>query len=291
MPVDLHWPDDRTNYVLDDASPPVIIASTKHISKVPKSYTGQIYCMDDLPPQGKHDFQPMSLPDATSGVYCLYTSGTTGYPKGVVIEHRALVKRIQWLQDNYSLAANDRVINKTPYGLGISEWEYFWALPRGATLVLTKPEGHMDTAYLYSVLVQEQIRTGFFVPSELNLLLDYMHAKNLEYTTNISYLFTCGEGLKPETCEQFSFKFDARLINLYGPTESDMTYWEYPNNSMEKRITKVPIGKPISNTKVYILDEWMQPVPIGVPGQICFGTDFAARGYLNNPELTATHYV
>lgn len=292
VPIDTQWPVERSASIMADANPPVLLTRTEHLHKISEDYGGVVLCMDALPQHTVTHVQPTHPPMPASAVYCLYTSGTSGKPKGAVVEHRGLVKRIQWFQDQYPLTPDDRVLNKTSYGFGISEWEYFWALPHGATLVIASPEGHRDPAYLHSMLVQDRISVCFFVPSMLNMLLQYMAVNELNDSTFISRLFTCGEALMPKTCSQFFTVFDnSRLINLYGPTEADMTYWECPRLEPGELIEKIPIGKPMSNVKVYILDEHMQPVPVGVPGELHFGGANTARGYLNRPTLTATKFI
>lgn len=291
VPVEAEWPTDRIESVLDDANPPILITCSEHKSKIPQSYSGVVLLMDDLPslPTASRPTHRPASP--SSAVYCLYTSGTAGKPKGIVVEHQGLVKRIQWLQDQYPLSQDDRVLNKTPYSFGISEWEYFWALPHGATLVIASPQGHKDPEYLHQLIVTEQITVSFFVPSMLTLLLNYMNLKARNLITAMTYMFTCGEALLPDTCSKFFSGFDARLINLYGPSEADMTYWECPQLRAGQSIGKVPIGKPIANVKVYILDKHTQPVPIGISGELHFGGANTARGYLNLPHLTKEKYI
>ena len=291
VPIETEWPAERIVTIMADATPPVLLTRTKHIPKIPENYGGVVLSMDALPQHTATHLQPKQPPTPSSAVYCFYTSGTSGKPKGVVVEHRGLVKRIQWLQDQYPLAPDDRMLNNTSYGFGISEWEYFWALPHGATLVIAAPERQKDPEYLQSLMVQERIGFCFFVPSMLNMLLKYMTLNTLNDSTFITHMFTCGEALMPKTCSQFFTMFDARLINLYGPTEADMTYWECPRLEPGEIIEKIPIGKPVSNVKVYILDEHMQPVPVGVPGELHFGGANTARGYLNRPALTSMSFI
>ncbi|MEM7385271.1 MAG: amino acid adenylation domain-containing protein, partial [Verrucomicrobiota bacterium] len=224
-------------------------------------------------------------------VYCLYTSGTSGRPKGVVVEHRGLVKRIQWLQDSFPLSPDDRVLHKTPYVFGISEWEFFWALAHGATLVLASAEGHKDPGYLGRTVKTQKVTVAFFVPSMLAMFLDHLESTGQEAEPSFKVLFTCGESLTEDVCRRFFARFEARLINLYGPTEADMTWWECPRLVEESQLGKVPIGRPISNTRAYILDGEHRPVPHGVPGELHFGGPATARGYLNRPAETASRFI
>jgi len=291
VPIDTEWPVDRIRTILTDTNPPVLLTCTEHTNKIPQDYTGVVLRMDALPKPATTDLLPTHSPTPSSAVYCMYTSGTAGKPKGIIVEHQGLVKRIQWFQDQFPLTPNDRLLNKTPYGFGISEWEYFWALPHGATLIIATPHGHKDPEYIYSLMIKERITVCFFVPSMLTVLLKYMSLKGLDGSTFITHMFTCGEALMPNVCLQFFTEFDSRLINLYGPTEADMTYWECPRLDPGEMIDKVPIGKPMTNVKVYILDEHMQPVSIGVPGMLYFGGVATARGYLNRPALTNAKFI
>jgi amino acid adenylation domain-containing protein len=222
-----------------------------------------------------------------------FTSGTTGKPKGVVVSHRGLVKRIQWFQNQYCiLDETDRILQKTPYVFGISEWEFFWALPHGAAVVLCRPDGHKDPEYLTNITVEENITIIFHVPSMLTVLLEYMRTNDVAKIKCLKHVFCCGEALPLDTCRAFFQGFSARLHNLYGPTEADMTYWECPPLAPDdKSLTRIPIGRPMQNVKVYVLDDRLQPVPPGVPGELFFGGETTATGYLNLPELTAEKFL
>ena len=194
------------------------------------------------------------------------------------------------LQDNYPLNPNDRVLNKTPYVFGISEWEFFWALPHGSTLVVAPSQGHKDPSCMEKLVLDHKITAAFFVPSMLAMLLDHLEISNrISSLQTMRYMFTCGEALGLKLCKRFIKISNSRLVNLYGPTEADMTWWEYPRNA--SNVTKVPIGKPITNVQVYILDDHLKCVPVGVPGELCFGGVAIARGYINSPEMTDKSFV
>jgi amino acid adenylation domain-containing protein len=303
VPRDVGWPVERTARVLADAAPPVLVTATAYVGQIPSDYHGSVLLVDELPTMATRPVlpSPAARPDGSrtisrpaspaSAVYCLYTSGSTGDPKGVVVEHRGLVKRIQWLQDRYQLTADDRVLHKTPCGFGISEWELFWALPHGATIVVATPEGQKDPVYLHRLMLAERVSVGFFVPSMLALLLEHLQTEGLNRTLPLRVLFTCGEALTPETCGAFCVGVDARLVNLYGPTEADMTFWECPRLEPGDRVDTVPIGRPISNTTAYVLDDDLAPVPVGDTGQLYLGGATSARGYLRRPALTAAVFL
>jgi amino acid adenylation domain-containing protein len=291
VPLDAGWPVGRIARVLADVAPPVLVTVAANADQVPDDYGGAVLLVDALtvdtgaaPPTGRR-----ATP--ASAVYCLYTSGSAGDPKGVVVEHRGLVKRIQWLQDQYPLAANDRVLHRTPCGFGISEWELFWALPHGASIVVAAPAGHRDAVYLHRLMLEHRVSIGFFVPSMLALLLEHLEAEGVNRSLPLRLMFTCGEALTAETCSAFFRGFDARLVNLYGPTEADMTFWECPRLGPGDTVETVPIGRPISNATAYVLDDNLRPLAIGATGQLYLGGATSARGYLNRPDLTATAFL
>ena len=297
VPIETSWPTERVSTILRDAQPAVLLTRSEHLPQIPESYGGIVLCLDRSPADAATAAVPEEVArsrqpaTAASALYCFYTSGTSGDPKGVIVEHRGLVKRIQWFQDRYGLEAHDRVLNRTPYSFGISEWEYFWALLHGATLVIAAPAGERDPRYLHSVVVEQQVTVLFLVPSALNALMRVMRGDGAERITSVTRVFTCGEALSVATCAEFPHAFQAQLVNLYGPTEADMTFWECPRLEPGESVERVPIGRPISNVNVHVLDEDLQPVPIGTAGELYFGGANTARGYLNRPELTAEAFI
>ncbi|MGA4423569.1 amino acid adenylation domain-containing protein, partial [Ralstonia nicotianae] len=220
--------------------------------------------------------------------YVIYTSGSTGRPKGVMNEHRGVVNRLWWAQQTYRLDASDRVLQKTPFGFDVSVWELFWPLLAGARLVMARPEGHKAPAYLAATIEQAGITTLHFVPSMLQLFLDQVEAGRCQ---GLRRMLCSGEAL-PHALQQRSLaRFPhSELHNLYGPTEAaiDVTAWRC---NAESHPGVVPIGRPIANTQMYVLDGHQQPVPLGVTGEIYIGGAGVARGYLNRPELTAERFV
>jgi amino acid adenylation domain-containing protein len=222
--------------------------------------------------------QPVNL------AYVIYTSGSTGVPKGVMVKHEGASNRLQWMQDAYGLTTDDRVLQKTPYSFDVSVWEFFWTLSNGAGLIMAKPEGHKDSAYLLKTINREKITTIHFVPTMLNVFLEDPEIGTIR---SLKRVICSGEALPMEYQEKFFKIFDPgmELYNLYGPTEAsvDVTYWNCQRNSNRN---SVPIGKPIANTQIYILDRNLNLVPVGVPGELHIGGVQLARGYVNRPELT-----
>ena len=226
--------------------------------------------------------------DAGNLAYAIYTSGSTGKPKGALIPHRAIVNRLLWMQEEYRLTSDDRVLQKTPFSFDVSVWEFFWPLLAGATLVVARPEGHKDPAYLAEVIKRERITTIHFVPPMLQVFLEDVGAPSC---TSLRRVICSGEALPYELQERcFARLPQAELHNLYGPTEAavDVSYWACRRDNARPI---VPIGFPVANTQLYVLDKHMQPQPIGVPGELYIGGVQLGRGYLNRPDLTAERFV
>src|SRR5581483_11776065 len=221
--------------------------------------------------------------------YVIYTSGSTGLPKGAMNEHRAVVNRLLWMQDAYTLTGADRVLQKTPFSFDVSVWEFFWTLATGASLIVARPQGHQDPRYLMELIESTGITTLHFVPSMLQIFLDQLPSKGA--CECIRHIVCSGEELPTPLQNKCLERLpQARLSNLYGPTEAavDVTSWECTTADPN---TRVPIGRPIANIRIYVLDRHRQPVPVGVPGEIYIGGVGVGRGYLNRPELTRDRFI
>jgi amino acid adenylation domain-containing protein len=226
-------------------------------------------------------------------LYVFYTSGSTGRPKGVMVEHAALCHRIDWLQSHHPLTpSEDRVLQKTSYGFGISEWEIFWPLLTGATMVLARAEGQKDPAYLYERVLTTHTTTAFFVPSALDAFLDEAD----QPLPALRYIFCCGEPLQPALCQRVhapASGIDVLMCNLYGPTEADMTAWYVPQRNSEElaQLKTVPIGRPIDGCNLLLVEaeteDALKLVAPGALGEICFDSVGTMRGYLHQQALTA----
>lgn len=227
----------------------------------------------------------LSRPESLA--YVIYTSGSTGRPKGVMTEHRAIVNRLQWMQEEYGLAADDRVLQKTPATFDVSVWEFFWPLISGAELIVAEPGGHRDAAYLARLIVERRITTLHFVPTMLRAFLDQADLPQFE---SLRRVFASGEALTTDLVEKFRGRCRAQLHNLYGPTEAavDVTYWSC-NDAVVR--DPVPIGRPIANMETLVLDPHGGLQPVGVPGELCLAGIGLARGYLNRPDLTAERFA
>ncbi|MER7278465.1 amino acid adenylation domain-containing protein [Dactylosporangium sp. NPDC000244] len=243
-----------------------------------------------LTPENVHEHGPESweAPRVRPGsaAYVIFTSGSTGRPKGVTVEHRAIVNRLLWMQDTYGLEPGERVLHKTPAGFDVSVWEFFWPLLAGATLVVARPDGHRDPAYLAALIRRESVTTLHFVPSMLRAFL----AEPSAHGVPLRRVIASGEALPGDVAARFGALLPgAELHNLYGPTEAAVDVTFHPVDPAATG--PVPIGRPLWNTRAVVLDPWLRPVPAGVTGELYLGGVQLARGYRGRPGLTAERFV
>jgi amino acid adenylation domain-containing protein len=287
LPLDPTHPAERIEFILKDSDVTVILTQTSKNIDFNVKNLNVVYVDKNEVVESSAVCNVSEKIDPSDVAYVIYTSGSTGNPKGVMIQHQGIVNRLLWMQKEYKLKKEDRVLQKTPYTFDVSVWEFFWPLQVGATLVIAKPEGHKDSFYLTNIIQDAKITVVHFVPSMLQLFLDYSEVKSC---TSLRLVFCSGEALPFHLQEKFLSLFKGELHNLYGPTEAsvDVSYWECTND-YERKI--VPIGKPISNIKLYILDNELKPVPIGVPGELHISGVGLAKGYLNRDELNAEKFI
>ncbi|SFP36146.1 non-ribosomal peptide synthetase [Pseudomonas sp. NFPP28] len=282
VPLDPAYPLERIAYMLEDSAPVAVLAQG-----ATRALLGEVPVVDLDQPSWQH--QPVDNPHVPAvSAYVIYTSGSTGQPKGVINDHPGVVNRLLWMQDAYGLQAHDRVLQKTPFSFDVSVWEFFWPLFTGACLVMARPGGHKDPVYLCEVIAAEQITTLHFVPSMLDVFLAHGDVSQAEGLVRV---MCSGEALPGSLVRRFKQQLPgSQLHNLYGPTEAavDVTAW---NCAGPVTPDNTPIGKPIANTRMYVLDAQMQPVPLGVVGELFIGGVQVARGYLNRPELTAERFL
>ena len=288
VPYDPDLPASRLNTMLEDSKPVCVITQQKFGASL-SACPGPVIVLDSE--IGGLAAQPSSNLNLSVGpkdaIYAIYTSGSTGLPKAAINTHEAVVNRILWMQDEYQLSPGDRVMQKTPYTFDVSVWEFFWPILCGAILVIAEPGGHRDPSYLANLIAQERITTIHFVPS---MLREFLEAADPRQCASLKRVICSGEALPPDLRQKFYERLRSELHNLYGPTEAavDVTYWDC---SREAACASVPIGRPIANVSTYILDRHLEPVPIGVVGELYLGGIGVGRGYLNRPELTAERFI
>ncbi|WP_225830133.1 non-ribosomal peptide synthetase [Streptomyces sp. NK08204] len=287
-PLDLDLPAARLAAIAEDARPPVVLTHGPAADRLPP-LDCPVLDVDDLAAElaAEADDDPGVTVDGEDLAYVIFTSGSTGRPKGVMNVHAALRNRLLWMQDAYRLDASDRVLQKTPFSFDVSVWEFFWPLMAGATLVVARPGGHRDSGYLARTIQDEAVTTLHFVPSMLQVFL----TEQVEKCTSLRRVICSGEELTRDLHDRFLARSRAELHNLYGPTEAaiDVTSWHCRHDDADRR--PVPIGRPIANTRLYVLDQRLRPVPVGVPGELHIGGRGLARGYLNRPDLTAERFI
>ncbi len=288
VPIDPAYPIERIYFMLEDARPAVLLTQ-QHLQPILPANGITTFCIDSQPETlnhfPSHNLHNITLPDNLA--YMIYTSGSTGKPKGALNAHAGVCNRLLWMQAAYNLTDTDHVLQKTPFSFDVSVWEFFWPLITGARLVMARPEGHKDSAYLVDLIVQEQITTLHFVPSMLRVFLD---EPKLEDCLSLKRVICSGEALPYELQQLFFSRLGAELHNLYGPTEAavDVTYWACRRDN--KRPI-VPIGHPIANIQMYILDTYLRPMPVGVSGDLYIAGIGVGRGYSNRPDLTAERFI
>ncbi|NEQ64891.1 MAG: amino acid adenylation domain-containing protein [Symploca sp. SIO2D2] len=290
VPLDPNYPAERLSYMLADSGVEVLLTQSSLLESLPEQeQQARVVCLDSdwgtIEQQSQENLEVGVNSDNLA--YVIYTSGSTGKPKGAMNTHQGFRNRLLWMQEAYQLTSSDRVMQKTPFSFDVSVWEFFWPLLTGARIVVAKPEGHKDSTYLVNLISSQQITTTHFVPSMLQV---FLLEPNLENCSCLKRVFCSGEALPVELTQRFFSKFSCELHNLYGPTEAaiDVTFWQC---QPQENLQIVPIGRPISNTQIYILDQHLQVAPIGVPGELYIGGDGLARGYLNRPELTGEKFI
>lgn len=295
VPLDPTLPLDRLSYMLGEALPatencPPVLLTQHAIREQLPAFSGRILCLDDDWPQISQmpSVAPCQIATPDTVMYVLYTSGSTGKPKGVMVPHRGASNRLHWMKNAFPLTTGDRVLQKTPFNFDISVWEFFLPLLQGATLVMALPDGHRDPDYLSALIAEQRITLVHFVPSMLHIFLEST-ARN-DYPA-LKWVVCSGEALGYDLQTRFFARFPGvELHNLYGPTEAsiDVTAWRCEPQGARPT---VPIGRPIANMQTYILDAYLQPVPVGVPGELYLGGVGLARGYFQRPDTTADHFL
>jgi amino acid adenylation domain-containing protein len=289
LPIDEDSPPVRTNYMLMDSAAPLLLTQRCFLESI------ETQC-EVIPIEDTHRYNgtrenPEKVNKEKDLVYVIYTSGSTGKPKGVMIQHRSVVNRLNWMQEFYPINREDVILQKTPFVFDVSVWELFWWSLQGASLCMLEPKGEKNSQSLVEAIRGYHVTTIHFVPSMLNVFLDHLEESyDKTSLTSLKQVFSSGETLTLYHVRKFDqVLIGKKLINLYGPTEAtvDVSYFNCP---MGETLEKIPIGKPINNVHLYVVNRNLDLQPIGVLGELCIAGVGVARGYLNRPELTAEKF-
>jgi amino acid adenylation domain-containing protein len=297
LPLDPDYPSARLQFMVSDSRAALLITSKDRLEALEASTLPAVLVLEHaatasaIAAQPSHsvlDQERLSPLHPRHLAYLIYTSGSTGTPKGAGNTHEALVNRLLWMQDSLQLTARDRVLQKTAIGFDVAVWEWFLPLMTGAALVVARPDGQKDTDYLQSMIQAQQVTVMHFVPSMLAVFVESLVAGRC---ASLRHIVTSGEALGgPLQSQTLTRLPGVTLWNLYGPTEAaiDVSMWKC---RAEDGVQTPPIGYPIWNTQLHILDEGLGLVPVGVVGELYIAGVGLARGYLNRPGLTAERFI
>jgi amino acid adenylation domain-containing protein len=303
LPLDPTYPRERLAFLLADSGAKLALAQERWRARLPAGPV-EVFALDGgeggLGQDGAGEgANPPRATGPAGAAYVIYTSGSTGWPKGVLNSHAAIVNRLRWGQQTFPLGTGDRVLQKTPFTFDVSVWEMFAPLVAGAELVMARPEGHRDNAYLVEVIRDRRITTIHFVPSMLGAFLDGLDGPALDSCRSLRRVMASGEALTADLVARFHARFGAprpggapavELRNLYGPTEAavEVSSWRCSPADAGRG---VPIGRPIANLRLHVHDGELRLAAAGAAGELLIGGAGLARGYLGRPELTAERFV
>lgn len=294
LPLDTGYPDDRLSLMVDDARPRLIISESALAERF--AVMGPILTFDQLADPQRQPQHPLPAADPQRPAYVLYTSGSTGRPKGVVVGQQAIVNRLWWMQDQYPMDASDVVLQKTPCSFDVSVWEFFWPLMVGSQLMMAPPDAHRDPDALVQLIEDYAVTTLHFVPSMLAAWVSALESRDGsdKGCHSLRRVFCSGEALSCDLAASYEALISAPLHNLYGPTEAAVDVTWHPASGESLRQCSgagVPIGYPVWNTELRILDGLLRPVPLGVAGDLYLCGVQLADGYLYRADLTAQRFV
>lgn len=286
LPMAVDYPQNRIEFIISDSNMKFILGCS-YLKSILNNKVEYID-LDDADTYIGNENKPDIYIDPCSLAYVIYTSGSTGNPKGVMIEHRSLSNRIMWMQKEYPINKEDRILQKTVYTFDVSLWEIFWWSAQGASVFLLEPQKEHSPKSIVGAIRKYRVSVLHFVPSVFNIFLDYVSIKECaSELSHIKYIFTSGEILKKTYVDSFYLTFNdtnIKLINLYGPTEAtvDVTHFDCIDY---KNYNTVPIGKGIDNIEIFILDENDDVITDDTIGELVIGGIGVARGYLNRDDL------
>lgn len=293
LPLDTGYPDDRLRMMLEDARPRLLITTDDQNARFADIPGLAHFCYDA--PLESDGVEPLNLARPEQTAYIIFTSGSTGRPKGVMVGHTAIVNRLLWMQAAYPLSADDVVAQKTPCSFDVSVWEFWWPFIAGASLVMAEPEAHRDPQALQAFFAEAGVTTTHFVPSMLAAFVASLTPESAQQSCRtLKQVFCSGEALPADLCREWEALTGVALHNLYGPTEAavDVSFYPaYGETLAQVRGNSVPIGYPVWNTGLRILDAMMRPVPFGVAGDLYLTGIQLAQGYLGRPDLTASRFI
>ncbi|ORW96736.1 non-ribosomal peptide synthetase [Mycobacterium sp. IEC1808] len=290
LPIDPDHPMLHIRTIMEESGARVLVAGTEYAQLADELGVSLVKpTIADADP-----VQPVASPGDLA--YVIYTSGSTGRPKGVEVEHRSVMNRLLWMQRRYTLGPHDVILHKTPVSFDVSVWELMWWAMAGATVALLEPRGERDPRKIVAAVERHRVTVMHFVPSMLGPFLDQLEAQpdSMHRVASLHTVFCSGEPLSPALVERFNRVFSAigvpRLVNLYGPTEAtvDVSYFDCPSDGA---VEVVPIGKPIDNTLLLVLDDRGNPCPVGVAGELNIAGVCLARGYRGRPDLTSVAFA
>jgi amino acid adenylation domain-containing protein len=290
VPLDPAYPQERLAYILEDTQTPLILTVTSLVKNL-NIHQAQVICLDSdwqIIAQNSQE-KPVNSVTTDNLSYVIYTSGSTGQPKGVMITHGGICNTLNWRQATFKLTPKDKVLQTISFSFDPSVWQIFWPLSFGGQLIMARPGGHQDPAYLIKTIIEQQITVMALVPAMMRVLVEEEEFENCQ---SLRHITSGGEALPIELVERFytRLQLDDVLVNCYGPTEAaiDATFWTCQRGT---NYTFAPIGRAITNTEIYLLDEDFQPVPVGEAGELYIAGAGLARGYLNRPELTKAKFI
>ena len=293
LPIDPNNPPERADHMLTECGTNIVL--THHAAHFAPIRPCNVLNLDEAESYAETGIQSKDYPSPDDMAYVIYTSGSTGQPKGAILEHRGLVNRLWWMQRRYPLTQESVILQKTPYTFDVSVWELMWWALTGARVHMLTPGGEKDPAVIIDAIKKQRVTTMHFVPSMLNAFLQYLESSSrTEELSGLQQVFASGEALGLEQVRRFNRllnrPYGTELYNLYGPTEAtvDVSYFDC---SPEITLNCVPIGRPIDNTRLYILDPHLNLLPIGIPGELYIGGVGLSRGYIGQPALTNERFV
>lgn len=296
VPIDRELPEERIKYLLEDCDASILLCRPEENWEIP--FKGMVI---DLCVEASEDLESEMSCGGSAGkessedlAYIIYTSGSTGKPKGVMVSHYSVINRINWMQKKFRLTGEDKILQKTTYTFDVSVWELFWWFFSGSTLCLLPPKAERDPQTIFEHIKNEKITVIHFVPSLLRAYLSYISSASMEDGhSTLRYVFSSGEALDSTVVQDFyriMKKITLQLVNLYGPTEAtvDVSYFECDRGV---DYSSIPIGRPIDNTSLYVLNKHNRIQPFFVPGELGISGDGLAKGYCNNIQLTRERFI